>query len=141
MPLVLQKLIVRISTCVAWQAWRWRGLAGEQRPVDGCDDGLVRQLLLLRGVPSEELDQHRVPTIRGFMPDPSIFRDMDAAADRLAGAVIAGERVTIFGDYDVDGATSAALLVRPREPREAIWTFGPPGCRSISPVGITLRPV
>src|SRR3546814_4817362 len=46
------------------------------------------------------------------MPDPSIFRDMDAAAARLADAVEAREAVTIFGDYDVDGATSAALLVR-----------------------------
>jgi single-stranded-DNA-specific exonuclease len=46
------------------------------------------------------------------MPDPSIFRDMDRAAARLADAVTAGETVTIFGDYDVDGATSAALLIR-----------------------------
>lgn len=46
------------------------------------------------------------------MPDPSIFRDMDRAAERLADAVVAQERVTIFGDYDVDGATSAALLIR-----------------------------
>jgi single-stranded-DNA-specific exonuclease len=46
------------------------------------------------------------------MPDPSIFRDMDVAADRLAEAVRAGENVTVFGDYDVDGATSAALLIR-----------------------------
>jgi single-stranded-DNA-specific exonuclease len=45
------------------------------------------------------------------MPDPSIFRDMDKAAERLADAVEAGEPVTIFGDYDVDGATSAALLI------------------------------
>ena len=37
---------------------------------------------------------------------------MDAAADRIAQAVIAGERITIYGDYDVDGATSAALLIR-----------------------------
>ena len=53
-----------------------------------------------------------MPSIRGFMPDPSIFRDMDRAADRLADAVIAREAVAIFGDYDVDGATSAALMVR-----------------------------
>src|SRR3712207_2719180 len=46
------------------------------------------------------------------MPDPSLFRDMDQAAERLADAVEAGEKVTVFGDYDVDGATSAALLVR-----------------------------
>src|SRR3546814_20673150 len=46
------------------------------------------------------------------MPDPSLFRDMDAAAERLADAVARGEDVRIFGDYDVDGATSAALLIR-----------------------------
>src|SRR5258708_32662908 len=46
------------------------------------------------------------------MPDPSIFHDMDRAATRLADAVEAGEAITVFGDYDVDGATSAALLIR-----------------------------
>jgi single-stranded-DNA-specific exonuclease len=46
------------------------------------------------------------------MPDPSLFRDMDAAAERLADAVERREAVTVFGDYDVDGATSAALMVR-----------------------------
>jgi len=46
------------------------------------------------------------------MPDPSVFRDMDRAAERLADAVEQDEAVTIFGDYDVDGATSAALLIR-----------------------------
>ena len=85
--------------------------------MDGIDDGfepddLVAQLLLARGCPRAAIEEHRSPTIRAFMPDPSIFRDMDTAAERLAFAVQQGERVTIFGDYDVDGATSAALLVR-----------------------------
>ena len=75
-------------------------------------DDLVDQLLLARGVARDDLERHRAPTIRGFMPDPSIFRDMDRAAARLADAVEAREAVTIFGDYDVDGATSAALLIR-----------------------------
>ena len=90
---------------ITGQAWRWRGAGGET-------DDLVTQLLLARGCPPEELEAHRSPTIRFFMPDPSIFQDMDKAAERLADAVIAGEQVTIFGDYDVDGATSAALLIR-----------------------------
>ncbi|RJT22714.1 single-stranded-DNA-specific exonuclease RecJ [Chakrabartia godavariana] len=90
---------------ITGQAWRWRGAGGDA-------DDLVTQLLLARGCPFEELEAHRNPTIRAFMPDPSIFRDMEAAADRLADAVMAGETVTIFGDYDVDGATSAALLIR-----------------------------
>src|SRR3546814_15466089 len=46
------------------------------------------------------------------MPDPSIFHDMDTAARRIAAAIEAGERIVVFGDYDVDGATSAALLIR-----------------------------
>lgn len=90
---------------ITGQAWRWRGAGGEA-------DDLVTQLLLARGCPFEDLDAYRNPTIRAFMPDPSIFRDMDTAAERLADAVASGEKVTIFGDYDVDGATSAALLIR-----------------------------
>lgn len=90
---------------ITGHAWRWRGAGGEA-------DDLVTQLLLARGAPFEELEAYRNPTIRAFMPDPSIFRDMDRAAERLADAVTSGEKVTIFGDYDVDGATSAALLIR-----------------------------
>ncbi len=90
---------------ITGHAWRWRGAGGEA-------DDLVTQLLLARGAPFEELEAYRNPTIRAFMPDPSIFRDMDRAAERLADAVVSGEMVTVFGDYDVDGATSAALLIR-----------------------------
>lgn len=75
-------------------------------------DDIVRQLLLSRGVAPEDIERHRTPTLRNFLPDPSLFRDMDAAADRITQAVIAGETITIYGDYDVDGATSSALLIR-----------------------------
>ena len=97
--------LLNITASITGQAWRWRRGDGE------CDD-LVMQLLLARGCPADTVDAYRDPTIRAFMPDPSIFRDMDRAADRLAEAVLSGEAVTIFGDYDVDGATSAALLIR-----------------------------
>ncbi|MFM7028097.1 MAG: single-stranded-DNA-specific exonuclease RecJ [Chakrabartia sp.] len=90
---------------ITGQAWRWRGAGGTA-------DDLVTQLLLARGCPFEELEAYRTPSIRAFMPDPSGFQDMDRAAERLADAVEAQEAVTIFGDYDVDGATSAALLIR-----------------------------
>ena len=76
------------------------------------DDDIVTQLLLSRGVTRDELDRHRRPSLREFLPDPSQFRDMDAAAERLAQAVLTRETVTVYGDYDVDGATSAALLIR-----------------------------
>ncbi len=51
------------------------------------------------------------PTLRGLMPDPSTLADMDRAARRLAEAVALRQRIAVFGDYDVDGAASTALLV------------------------------
>jgi single-stranded-DNA-specific exonuclease len=101
-----------VSHSILGQPWRWRGAATDARDMDFRPDDLVAQLLLARGCPRDAIEIHREPTIRGFMPDPSIFRDMDAAAERLADALARDEAVTIFGDYDVDGATSAALLIR-----------------------------
>jgi single-stranded-DNA-specific exonuclease len=98
-----------VERSILGQPWRWRGPASDS---DFVADALVDQLLLARGVERADLNRHRAPTIRNFMPDPSIFRDMDRAAARLADAVESNEAVTLFGDYDVDGATSAALLVR-----------------------------
>jgi single-stranded-DNA-specific exonuclease len=96
-----------VERSAAGQPWKWRR-SGEPGLTM---DALVDELLLARGVMREELERHRKPTIRGFLPDPSCFQDMDKGAKRLADAVLAGEKVAIFGDYDVDGATSAALLM------------------------------
>lgn len=109
-----------VERSLSGKAWRWRGgnmdvgeIGGEiGGEATGALDDVVTQLLLSRGVARDDLDRHRLPTLRGFLPDPSHFRDMDVAADRLAQAVLTGETVTIYGDYDVDGATSAALLIR-----------------------------
>ncbi len=103
---------LNISRSISGQPWRWRGGGSDARDASYLPDDLVTQLLLARGCPREGVEAHRNPTIRQFMPDPSLFRDMDAAADRLADAVQRQEDVRIFGDYDVDGATSAALLIR-----------------------------
>lgn len=101
-----------ITRSITGQRWGWRGTMADGRDGGLMPDDLVTTLLLARGCPPDALEAHRNPTIRAFMPDPSIFRDMDSAAERLADAVERQERVTIFGDYDVDGATSAALLIR-----------------------------
>jgi single-stranded-DNA-specific exonuclease len=103
---------LNISRSISNQPWRWRGAGADARDPAYLPDDLVTQLLLARGCPREGVEAHRNPTIRAFMPDPSLFRDMDAAAERLADAVQRQEDVRIFGDYDVDGATSAALLIR-----------------------------
>lgn len=105
--------ILGIDRSLTGRAWRWRGgnmdLSASHASLD---HDLVTQLLLARGVPHDDVERHRNPSLRAFLPDPSIFRDMDQAAERLANAVQAGEELTVYGDYDVDGATSAALLIR-----------------------------
>ncbi|MXO68347.1 single-stranded-DNA-specific exonuclease RecJ [Altererythrobacter marinus] len=102
-----------IERSLSGKAWRWRGgnmaLGGDGARLE---DDIVAQLLLSRGVPRDDLERHRTPTLRAFLPDPSAFRDMDVAAERIAQAVLGGETITIYGDYDVDGATSSALLIR-----------------------------
>jgi single-stranded-DNA-specific exonuclease len=98
--------VLNVERSVTGQPWRWRR---ESDPSLGMD-ALVDDLLLARGVPREDLARHREPKIRDFLPDPSCFQDMDKGAKRLADAVHNTETIAIFGDYDVDGATSAALL-------------------------------
>jgi single-stranded-DNA-specific exonuclease len=73
---------------------------------------LLGRVLAARGIGVEEVPIILEPTIKALMPDPSTLTDMDAAAARLASAITNRERVAIFGDYDVDGACSSALLAR-----------------------------
>ena len=80
-------IALNVERSVSGQPWRWR--RGPE--TDGGMDALVDQLLLARGVPRDDLARHKTPTLRAFLPDPSLFRDMDVAAERLARAVTTGE--------------------------------------------------
>ncbi|MFB9979640.1 single-stranded-DNA-specific exonuclease RecJ [Mesorhizobium kowhaii] len=73
---------------------------------------IVARVLAGRGVTAEQTERFLDPTIRDLLPDPASLTDMDKAAARIAAAVVAREKVAIFGDYDVDGAASSALLKR-----------------------------
>lgn len=73
---------------------------------------LACRLLAARGIGPEEAEQFLNPTLRTGLPDPSTLVDMDQAAGRIAAAIRAGEPIGVFADYDVDGATSAALVLR-----------------------------
>lgn len=73
---------------------------------------LVARVLAGRGVGIDEAAGFLAPSLRELMPDPATLTDMDKAAARIARAVTDGEQIAIFGDYDVDGAASAALLSR-----------------------------
>jgi len=71
---------------------------------------MLARVIAGRGVDVDAVASFLDPTIRNLMPDPATITQMDAAARRLADAVERSEKVAIFGDYDVDGATSSALL-------------------------------
>lgn len=71
---------------------------------------VVARLLALRHVTPENVSFFLSPSFRNHLPDPYILRDMEKAAKRICDAVINKEKIGIFGDYDVDGATSSALV-------------------------------
>lgn len=73
---------------------------------------LLARVLAGRGVTAETCQAYMQPSVRDLLPDPSTLADMTTAVERLAAAIVAGERVAIFGDYDVDGAAASALLGR-----------------------------
>jgi len=73
---------------------------------------LLGRVLAARGVTLDEVPVFLDPTIRALMPDPSTLTDMDKAAKRIADAIARREPTAIFGDYDVDGACSSALMAR-----------------------------
>lgn len=73
---------------------------------------LVARVMAGRDISLEEAELFLNPTLRDLMPDPSTLTDMDKAANRIVTAIKAREKIAIFGDYDVDGATSTALMSR-----------------------------
>ena len=107
--------VLGVEASLTGRRWVWRegdqriGLAISQR-LEVSD--VVGRLLAARGIGLDAAQDFLDPTLRALLPDPSVLIDMDSAAQRLAHAVRTGEQVAVFGDYDVDGACSGALMVR-----------------------------
>ncbi len=107
--------ILGVERSAGGRRWRSRegdarlGLALAQRY--GLPE-VVGRIMAARGVGLEDAAVWLDPTLKALLPDPSHLKDMDRAAERIARAVRSGEVIAIFGDYDVDGATSTALLLR-----------------------------
>ena len=104
-----------VESSFTGRAWRARlDAAGEARALAitqiAGQNELMARVLAGRGVGVDEVERYLDPTLRDLMPDPFVLTGMEAATERLFRAVIHRERVAIFGDYDVDGAASAALL-------------------------------
>ena len=73
---------------------------------------VVGQVLAARDIGPDDAASFLEPRLSALLPDPSHLKDMDLAVARLLGAIEQGEKIAVFGDYDVDGATSSALLLR-----------------------------
>lgn len=96
---------------------RWVGLSDQ---LDRAAEAMAQQTGLMRpvcrtlarlGVPTDQATAYLAPKLKDLLPDPSELRDLDRAADRIVTAVERREKIAIFADYDVDGATSASLLI------------------------------
>lgn len=117
LPDPVRRAFLGVETSVSGMRWVPRlDQAGENRALamsqnHGMPD-LIARVLAGRGVGLDEAAAFLDPTIRGLMPDPDTLTDCRRAAVRIADAIARGERVAIFGDYDVDGAASSALMFR-----------------------------
>ena len=104
-----------VARSLSGRTWRARPAAPDlvvaHQRRSGLSEPLARALAA-RGVREEEAELYLNPTLRALFPDPSCFLDMDRAAEIIVDALERGRSTLVFADYDVDGATSAALLVR-----------------------------
>ncbi len=109
-------IFLQVERSILGRPWRARlDHSGESQSLAltqayGLDDLLAR-ILVGRGVVSSQLECYLNPSLRALMPNPAKLQDMTKAVERLTRALTSGEQVAIFGDYDVDGACSAALLI------------------------------
>src|SRR5947209_4647084 len=106
--------VLGVSRSLSGRRWIWR--EAEHRIGLGIAQRLelpeiVGRLLAARGVGIEAAEHFLEPTLRALLPDPSVLTDMDPAAERIADAAERAETVAVFGDYDVDGACSGALII------------------------------
>ncbi len=110
-----EDFLLGVEKSVTGRAWKTRPV--EFRVVQAIAQAqgvpeIVARVVAGRGIGIEEAEAFLNPTLRAALPDPSLFQDMDKACARLADAVIKNEKIAVFGDYDVDGATSSALFKR-----------------------------
>jgi single-stranded-DNA-specific exonuclease len=112
-----RRLVLGVARSANDNAWRERLSAAESRAamtisqLNGLPDVLAR-VMAARGVLPDHAEDFLDPSLRSLMPDPSSLVDMDAAVARVADTLQAGKKIAIFGDYDVDGATSSAIFAK-----------------------------
>jgi len=112
-----RRLVLGVARSANDNAWRERLSPADTRnamaiaQMHGLPDVLAR-VLAARGVVADQAADFLVPSIKNLMPDPSGLVDLDDAVTRVADAIQGGRKIAIFGDYDVDGATSSAIFAK-----------------------------
>ncbi|WP_068878323.1 MULTISPECIES: single-stranded-DNA-specific exonuclease RecJ [unclassified Phenylobacterium] len=104
-----------VTRSLSGRLWRQRAAEADIVRRHQLDHGVSEPLaraLASRGVTVEACSDFLNPTLKALFPDPSSFADMDRAAEILVDALEARRRIVVFADYDVDGASSASLIVR-----------------------------
>jgi single-stranded-DNA-specific exonuclease len=106
---------LNVETSATWRRWVGPTVA-EDRAAEAMAQATTLppplcRTLAKRGVAPENADAFLAPTLRDLLPDPHAMRDMQKAAARFLGAVKSRQKIAIFADYDVDGGSSAALLI------------------------------
>ena len=111
--------VLGVERSITGKRWLHRGAQGEEAERvalamaqrHGVPD-IVARVMAARGVALDGVERFLNPTLRAELPDPSSLKGMAEAVERLVRAIRGGETIGLFADYDVDGATSAALLSR-----------------------------
>jgi single-stranded-DNA-specific exonuclease len=104
-----------VEQSLSGQSWYWRTHDPRETAAMAQRHDLpeiMARVLNARGTTCETIESVLSPTLREALPDPSIFQDMETGAARVVQAIRHKETIVIFGDYDVDGGTSAALMLR-----------------------------
>lgn len=107
--------LLGVERSVAGQSWVYRCMDEDKIQAlvqDAGLDNLTARMCAGRGVEPSGAAGFLNPTLRGAMPDPSTLTDMDKAAGLILDTMDKGETITVFADYDVDGGTSAAQIIR-----------------------------
>ena len=101
-----------VDKSILGQVWTVTTYPGEEEGPSQADN-LLQKILISRGITDMvAMEKFLNPSIREYMPNPSVLRDMDVAAKIITDSILAHEKIAIYGDYDVDGITSTAIFVK-----------------------------
>lgn len=105
----MRKVVEKSMLGQAWAVATYPSENGESSSIDN----LLQNILISRGITDmAEMEKFLNPCVKDYMPDPSVLKDMDAAARIIADSILNKEKIAVYGDYDVDGITSTAIFVK-----------------------------